>query len=826
MVEDLQQFGNLSMAHSANGAPVELERSKDEVVFLAFDNRIRRLVELHVLRGGGSLDAAAKKSAFDRARQASDIRNSTFMRILELGEDEGLVYYTSNLNDGEFVDHYVKRRGAMSAPTALALVFQLLDDLLQLKGHKRLVSGLHIDRVLVTTLEDTFLQLRVVDYGLSKPEVSEEVRSGGRLVVEACRLLFLLLTGESYNGENPDRFPALTQLPMSLRTTMRSSLSDPENGPTSVEKLRDDVREAFSALSSTIQGRNLRKHLVVIAALMPESQLQDLLLENVPVENILGTRFHVEHADYARRYPFSISAVNVKAEQPVMVHLLPPSRIVEKSRYEAVPLQMWRFNPEKHPNILRSLSLWESPDWTFLTEEREPGFALSRLMAERVTLNPAEVLVLMRQVCAGLEQAVECGVQRVDLHPSNILLRVGKHGPLLTRELERLMQKRLDAWPKFLVKLRPHMTMRSLYEPLLVDTDMQHGTQQEEHLLDRDFKNRSFVALAAYLLSGERQSGGAPQFAESVPEAASTYVRECMALTKHFGKTPAPAEFIARFEASLSAPTVDLATRLRGQSVAMEEMESVGAVSDFDEDWQPDDLEDGPINATPFGAKKIKAHDFSSTLNQQRSFPWAALSAAAVIVLGFGSWFLLGGKSAPSMSQTDEVSPAAAEGPELVSETESATDARPDNAAPVQVAVVKKNNVTEASRAPAGSAASKLPAGEKKDGLADKVATVTPASDGKSADMPKVTAASPGLKKSEDSPPPSVGITEQPKKTPPAPPALKASNQEPVIIRRAILPSQEELDRMKQGHVENRIETLPEMSSASPLPVKQEKSKP
>ena len=107
MLEDLQQFGNLSMAHRAGGAPVELERSKDEVVFLAFDNRIRRLVELHVLRGGSSLDAVGKRSAFDRARLASEIRNHTFMRILELGEDEGLVYYTSNLNDGEFVDHYV-----------------------------------------------------------------------------------------------------------------------------------------------------------------------------------------------------------------------------------------------------------------------------------------------------------------------------------------------------------------------------------------------------------------------------------------------------------------------------------------------------------------------------------------------------------------------------------------------------------------------------------------------------------------------------------------------------------------------------------------------
>ena len=100
MIEELQQFGNLSMAQRTGGAPVELMRSKDEDVFLAFDNRIRRLVELHILRGGSTLDVALKRSAFDRARQASGIRGHSFMRILEVGEDQGLVYYTSNLNDG------------------------------------------------------------------------------------------------------------------------------------------------------------------------------------------------------------------------------------------------------------------------------------------------------------------------------------------------------------------------------------------------------------------------------------------------------------------------------------------------------------------------------------------------------------------------------------------------------------------------------------------------------------------------------------------------------------------------------------------------------
>ncbi|WP_395748660.1 hypothetical protein [Prosthecobacter sp.] len=812
------------MAHRTGGAPVELVRSKDEVVFLAFDNRIHRLVELHVLRGGNTLDAAMKRSAFERARQASEIRGHAFMRILEVGEDQGLVYYTSNLNDGEFVEDYTKRRGAVAPATALALVYQLLDDLLQLQGFQRLVSRMHLDRVLVTTLEDTFLQLRVFDYGLSQMDAGSEGQSGARLVVEACRLIFLLLTGQAYAGENPDRFPALTQLPMGLRTAVRAALTDPANSPASIEKLRDDVREAFSALSSNIKARNFRKHLVVNSSLQPQSQLQELLLENVPVETILGTRFRVEDADHARRYPFSIPAINTKLSQEVTVHLLPPSRIVDKARYEAVPLQMWRFNPERHPNILRSLSLWESPDWTFLTEEREPGFALSRLMAERITLNPAEVMVLMKQIRSGLDQAVECGVQRVDLHPSNILLRVGKNGPLLARELERLMQKRLDAWPQFVVKLRPHMTMRSLYEPLLVDMDLAEGQVQEEHLQNRDFRHRSFVALAGYLLTGERQSGGVPQFPESIPETAAAYVRESLELTRRAGKAPSPGDFLEKFESLLSAPTVDLATRLRGNStVALEEMESVGSVSDFEDDWNANEAEGGTFDDAPVSPIKrgIKTHDFNPLHVQKRSLPWGPIAAAAAVVLGIGSWIFLGGKE-PAKQQTPvAASSSESEGPEVAEKSAPEPVKTVTQSAPAPV------KTAEASPQAPVAAAGPAPVTPPKPVMA--VAVPNPAVQESAAPEKTVAAtqtaavqpseAKPTAKPADEKPAEKGPVTPPASSTPPVT-ASKPADKDPVTIRRAIVPSKEEIDRMKQGQVENRTGQIPVMSTASPLPPK------
>ena len=636
MSEATPQFGNLSISRRADGKPVVLQRGADETTFLAFDNRIRRLVELHVLGAQREFTETGKLSAQARGQLACEVRLPSLMRVLEVGEDNGLLYYTSNLNEGEFVEDYIQRRGALSAPTTFALVFQLLEDLLQLKNrYPRLISGLTLNHLLVGTVEDTFLQLRVVDYGLAYAELDDEP-DYSELVREICQLLYLMLTGKPHAGDSLDRVPILTQLPTSLRTSLRTSLGGQSNAPSSLEKIRDEVREAFSILSGGMQSKNLRKHLVVIGPLQPESQLQSLLLENVPVQTIFGTHFHVEEADQPRRYPFSIPAVHSKTEQLITVHMLPPSRIVDRTHYETVPLQMWRFNPERHPNILRSLTVWESTDWTFLTEEREPGFTLSRLMAERVALNPAEILVLMKQVRAGLEQAQECGVARLDLHPSNILLRVGKHGPALQRETERLMQRRLDAWPAFCVKLRPHMTMRSLYEPHLLDFELPKGAL-EEHIADRDFRHRSFIMLTAYLLAGERQTGGVLQFPESVPESTAAYMREACEQTQQIGKAPSPADFLARFEASLSAGsgTIDLAERLRGNAVPLEMMESAGAVSDFDDENQTE-ADDEPASDY-FG----KQSGFRPYAGNKEGLPWIVWAAAAVILLGLVGWWLL-----------------------------------------------------------------------------------------------------------------------------------------------------------------------------------------
>ena len=135
MKENLKLFGNLSLASLTNGSLVKLPRAKDEIVFLAFDHRLRRLVELHILKGESSskiLDAEVQPLSSVPKLEASGICGQSFMSILDVGNDDGLTYYTSSLNDGELAHEYIQRRGPLPVVTSLAIVHQLLRDLLNL----------------------------------------------------------------------------------------------------------------------------------------------------------------------------------------------------------------------------------------------------------------------------------------------------------------------------------------------------------------------------------------------------------------------------------------------------------------------------------------------------------------------------------------------------------------------------------------------------------------------------------------------------------------------------------------------------------------------
>ncbi|WP_395752975.1 hypothetical protein [Prosthecobacter sp.] len=579
-------------------------------------------------------------------REAAGIRGQSFMTIHEAGIDDGMAYYVTSLNDGEFVQDYVRRRGAVPTVTSLALVKQLLQDVGKAGDQARVVPGMRLDRVLVASPDDEHLQLRVFDYGLSQKRSSFSGENGsGRLVENACRLLFLLLTGQVFTGGNPESFTAIAELPANLRFIIKSVLASPKTHSISIKNLRDEVREALCLNVNLVQARNPKMLLGADSSTLPLSHLQKLLLGEIPLKTLFGASFRIENPAVAGCRPFAIPAFVVSTDQPVTLHLLPPERIVNEPDFMALPPQAWRYDPARQTNILNMLSLWNGPDWSFVSEVREPGMTLGGLMARRGTLNPGEVATLLRQIQAGLEQAVETGVHRADLDPASIHLCVGYDGPVLQRDLERLHQKRLDAWPKFVVKLRLHKTMRSLCKARQIDLSPWKSPPPEagDSFTARDERHRTFIGLAAYLLTGEGQIREIAEFPASVPEAAAGYLLECLQAVMSGSMVPSPADFTEKLSQFLVSTSGDVFDE-EAPPLDPSQMESAGFVSDFEEDWVSADSSLPERNKTELLAPVgdcLKTVDFNQAIPQSPRFSWLAL-AATFAILGVTAWMILG----------------------------------------------------------------------------------------------------------------------------------------------------------------------------------------
>lgn len=588
---------------------------------ILLDTRRRQLVEAHFFQ-----DSPALHHRLDRALE---VRSPLLVPVLDTGKWEGRACFTTPLVDGECLQDYVARRGPLPPATVFALVFPLLEELLRWQDEGGSVFGLRPDRVLMTTVEGAFLQLKVTGLG-GVAGVGKPLENG--LVTQACHLLFLMLAGKSCRESHPERVSILGSLPASLSMTLRSVMNGGE-AVISLERLRDEVRGGMGLVSGGMQARMMKKQLIVIQAFQPRSRLQDLLGMDRSAGRLLKAWNCKEPVAGS---PFVQAGQNPRDGNPLTGHLLPTECLGDSETGIAVASEIWRVQAERHPNILCCIALKEGRDWSLLAEEREPGFNLARLLAERGSLNPQETAVILRQVHSGLMQAEECGISRADLRPDNVFLQVGKEGPLMSREHERLMQKRLDVWPAFHVQLRLHPTLQSLLEPPL-----DGGAAWNLSSAESNHATRALASLAVWLISGQRPGKDKPVFPDAVPVALASFLATALE-SPRAGAAAAllPSAFLDRFEDLMVAPALlfRLTARPRKIVAASEELESAGSVSDFDEDWLEEPSEAVEAKARIFPRQGRRVHFGRRLLG--KSTRWQVLAASMVVLASISGWWL------------------------------------------------------------------------------------------------------------------------------------------------------------------------------------------
>ncbi len=543
---DLERFGRYEISQGSGGKPIELYRARGETICLAFDTARRCLVELHLLPQSTGFSAEERHSFFERLKLARTLRgNRGFSTVLRGDTVNGTMFYTANINDGEPVYEYVRRMGPIPAETALGLAVELSEKLCRLRGYQRFFATMSLTNAMLTVGDGGNLGLRAVDFGLGRREPRAEVYSDAALVREFAWLLLDMMTGQERppDGEKGPRIK-LGGLPITLRRLLKGLLTNSVTAPVKLQGLHDALEEALKSVQRSFLARNQRRHLIVSSRFYPKTTLERHLIPTPALPRQLSDRYHADERAFGPKDPFRLHLVDAENSDRTGMQILPPFRIISQRNYTPVPEQLDEADMSRFPHVMDVFEGWESDDAIYLAEENWPGFPLPYLQRIKGRFKVRETVVLLRHVVHALDQAAECGIEVRQLRPRDF--QVCFPARTTQADLRALVERRIDVWPQFVMKIRTHAAIRALIQPESeIESAIVDLKQRQPELL-----KQRFLALAIEFLTGS--TGELPR--QNLPAGLFALFERCGGDIRDGAPLPEPADFVAQFAEILKNP--------------------------------------------------------------------------------------------------------------------------------------------------------------------------------------------------------------------------------------------------------------------------------
>lgn len=540
----LERFGSYEISQNSDGDPIELFGADDEAICLAADPNAPGLLELHLPRDPHRLAPSTVASFHERGRLACELRGEAALTsALSVWESGGLLAYTTPINEGEPIEQYVGRLGPISLVTTLGLVVELLARLVELPKFARLFRGARLTNAFVCHAEDGTIRLRVVDYGLSRPEPPatphDELQP---LIPEIANLIVLMLTGRK--GAVSTLAEAIETggtLPSTVKLFLNVSSPTGYAARLSVQQLLSGLRADLSSISKSYSSRNRREHLHIARHAIPHSAIETALTPEPVLPDPLSTRFTPDRRQLDSGSNFAIPATDSRFGGTVRLQILPPYRVISPTRQGIAPGQFSSLDPELNCRILRVLEAWEGGEANYVSEEAWPGFPLSFLLSRAGRLTPIDTLIVLRQVARSIAQVIDADLEVRDLRVSNLVVCF----PRATNQsdLRQYLEKRIECWPSFVIKLRVHQSMRGLTEsPTSIESILVDESTEAAELV-----KQRFVALAIHLLTAG--TGEVPS--EALMGGLKQLFVDCAEAMRNGRPLPTVDELLDRFAAAI-----------------------------------------------------------------------------------------------------------------------------------------------------------------------------------------------------------------------------------------------------------------------------------
>jgi serine/threonine protein kinase/TPR repeat protein len=170
---DEVRFQHFEVLRKDDGSLFELGRGAMGITYKAFDTNLRCHVALKVINAAYLNSEVARQRFLREARAAAALRHPNVATVFHLGSEDDNYFYAMEFVDGETVESFMKREGAVPTLMALEIASQVSRALGAAQKQGLVHRDIKPSNLMLVREEDDFT-VKVIDFGLAKSAATGE----------------------------------------------------------------------------------------------------------------------------------------------------------------------------------------------------------------------------------------------------------------------------------------------------------------------------------------------------------------------------------------------------------------------------------------------------------------------------------------------------------------------------------------------------------------------------------------------------------------------------------------------------------------------------
>jgi len=464
-MSDPVRFQHFEVLRRDDGSLFELGRGAMGITYKAFDTNLRCFVALKVINGTYLNSDIARQRFLREARAAAALRHPNVATVFHLGNEEDNYFYAMEFIDGETVEAFMKREGAVPPVMALEIALQVCRALSAAEKQGLVHRDIKPSNLMLIWEDDTEFTVKVIDFGLAKNSSKEDgediatLTAGGFLgtphfaspeqldereidvrsdIYSLGVTLWYMLAGKTpFSGslaqvmsQHLHRDPPFQsldgQIPPVVGLLRHMMAKAPEERPATPAVLRKEIEECLAAL------RQSGASTAPVASAAAES-FETVVLpepiadaETLASGQLLAGRFRLIAETVASDHGRLFKADSLEDGKTVAVLILHSEKFATSQAFTQLEQEIETLQRLRAPSLQKILSLERTDYHSFIVLEWVEGPTLLDLLRTRRLLPVPEAVRLLIPLAEAFDAIAEAGLNCPDIAAHEVTLTGGE----------------------------------------------------------------------------------------------------------------------------------------------------------------------------------------------------------------------------------------------------------------------------------------------------------------------------------------------------------------------------------------------------------------